>query len=74
MALSAAYKGMLVGSRRQDSSTRPLTGIADLNIISTHLALAHLAIFREGPVLKTVTTLPLHVIVRILVLIPGVVS
>lgn len=48
----------------------PPFGILDLDIVSTHLPLAHSAILRERPVLQPITTLPLHTIVAILVLIP----
>lgn len=42
----------------------------DLNIITAHLPLAHAAIFRESPVFEAITTLPLHSIVAVLILIP----
>jgi len=40
------------------------------NIISAHLPLAHSAVLSERPVLKTVTPLPLHAIMRVLILVP----
>lgn len=46
------------------------TSFIDLDIITAHLTLAHLAIFRERPILETVTPLPLHPIVGVLILIP----
>lgn len=42
----------------------------DLNIVPAHLPLAHAAIFRESPVFEAITTLPLHSIVAVLILIP----
>lgn len=51
-----------------------LTSLTDLDIVSAHLTLPHLAILCEGPVLETVTAFPLHAIVRILIFIPGSVS
>ena len=42
----------------------------DLNIIPAHLPLPHPAILRKRPVLEAITTLPLHFIMAVLVLIP----
>ena len=42
----------------------------NINIITTHLPFAHTTIICESPVLQTITPLPLHPIVLILVLIP----
>ena len=47
-----------------------LTRLLDLNIITTHLPLAHLPILCKRPILQTITPLPLHPIMRILILIP----
>ena len=51
-----------------------LTSLVDLNIVTAHLALAHLAIFRERPVLQTIASFPLHLVMRILILIPELYS
>ena len=50
------------------------TSFTDLNIVTAHLTLPHLAVVRERPVLETVTTLPFHAIVGILIFIPESVS
>jgi hypothetical protein len=42
----------------------------DVNIVPTHLPLAHAAVFCERPILEAVTTLPLHIIMTVLVLVP----
>lgn len=46
------------------------TRLADLDIITAHLSLAHLAVFRKRPIFEAVTPLPRHSIMRVLVLIP----
>jgi hypothetical protein len=51
-----------------------LTSFTDLDIVTAHLTLAHLAVFRKRPVLETVTPLPLHAIVGILIFIPDSMS
>ena len=48
----------------------PPLGILDLDVVPTHLPLAHSAILRKRPILQPITALPLHTIVAILVLIP----
>jgi len=47
-----------------------LTRLLDLNIVTTHLSLAHLPILCKRPILETITPLPLHPIMRILILVP----
>lgn len=44
--------------------------LRDLDIIAAHLPLPHPTIFGESPVFQAVTTLPLHAVVFVLVLIP----
>lgn len=51
-----------------------LTSFTDLDTVTAYLMLAHPAVFRERPVLETVTPLPLHTIVGILIFIPGFMS
>lgn len=53
---------------------KPLTSFTDLNVVPAHLALPHLAILRERPILEAIAPLPLHVVISILVFIPGPVS
>ncbi len=43
--------------------------LADLEIVTAHLPLTHTAVFRKGPVFETITTLPFHLVVSILVLV-----
>jgi hypothetical protein len=50
--------------------TRVLTGFGYLDIITAHLPLPHPAILRKRPILETVAALPLHTIMRVLVLVP----
>lgn len=50
--------------------TWAITCFTNLDVIPAHLALAHLSILRECPILETVTPFPLHAIVSILVFIP----
>lgn len=44
--------------------------LRNLNIIAAHLSLAHSPIFRERPILEAIATLPLHGVIRVLVLVP----
>lgn len=53
-----------------DSILEPALLGRDLNIIPAHLPLSHPTILRERPVLETITTLPLHSIMAVLILIP----
>lgn len=46
------------------------TSFLNFDVVAAHLSLAHLSIIGERPVLKTIASLPLHLIMRILVLIP----
>jgi len=48
----------------------PSLRVRELDIIATHLPLPHPPVLRKRPVLKTITTLPLHAIVGILILVP----
>lgn len=42
----------------------------NLEVVTTHLPLSHPAILSKRPVLEAITSLPLHLIVRVLVLVP----
>ena len=53
-----------------DTFFEPPSILDDFDIITTHLPLPHHPILRERPVLQPITPLPLHAIVRILVLVP----
>lgn len=53
-----------------DAIFEPPVLLLDSNVVSAHLALPHLPILCECPILQAVTAFPLHFIVRILVLIP----
>jgi hypothetical protein len=48
----------------------PALLLGDLNIISTHLPLAHDSILPERPVFESITALPLHAIMGILIFVP----
>lgn len=49
---------------------KPPLVLVDLDIISTHLPLPHAPILCERPVFEPVTSLPLHRIVAVLILVP----
>lgn len=53
-----------------DAVLEPPLLLADLDIVARHLSLTHTAILGEGPVLKAVAPLPLHLIVGVLILVP----
>jgi hypothetical protein len=42
-----------------DALLEPSLGLADLDVVTTHLSLAHLAIFGKSPVFETITSHPL---------------
>jgi len=44
--------------------------LLQLDIIPTHLTLSHHTILPERPILKTITTLPLHAVAGVLILVP----
>ena len=48
----------------------PPVSLRNLDIIPAHLPLSHAAILRKRPVLEAITTLPLHSVISVLVLIP----
>jgi len=53
-----------------DSILEPALFGRDLNIVPAHLPLPHPTILCKRPVLEAITTLPLHFIMAVLVLIP----
>lgn len=53
-----------------NSLNEPSLILLKLDIIAAHLALPHSSILCERPIFKTITSLPLQTILRILVLIP----
>src|SRR5215469_9651873 len=44
--------------------------LLQLDVIPTHLTLPHYAILTKCPILKTITSLPLHTVIGILILVP----
>jgi len=53
-----------------DAILEPPPFLTNLDIVAAHLALPHPAVLRKRPVFKAIASLPLHTILRILVLIP----
>ena len=53
-----------------DAILEPALVFGDLDIIPTHLPLTHNTILAKGPVFQTITALPLHTIMGILVFVP----
>lgn len=53
-----------------DAILEPALFGRDLNIISAHLPLSHPTILCKRPILQAITTLPLHSVMAVLVLIP----
>ena len=53
-----------------DTILEPPLSFADLEIIATHLPFPHAAVLSKRPIFQAITALPLHLIVRVLILIP----
>ena len=53
-----------------DSILEPALFGRDLNIVPAHLPLPHSTILCKSPILQAITTLPLHSVMAVLVLIP----
>lgn len=52
------------------SLSKPPLALTQKDIIATHLPLSHFTIIRERPVFEPIASLPLHLIMSILILIP----
>lgn len=53
-----------------DALLEPPLCLRDLDIVATHLALAHAPILGKGPILQAIAALPLHPVMRVLILVP----